>query len=210
MIKKLITLGDSWVYGDELGDDDHRQQFYWPALVAKHFQIDLQNLAFNGESQQSTIWSMLWWIENHFEQHSLVLVGLTNESRASWFRASHAADPDPWSAHINSAAPFDEPGCHQLKKLHMAISACATLERYNRSQTILFFEGISKHYDLPVLYFDLYPGHPKFFGRNHAYPGQNASDWIGSHTKPLGHPDENGHITIANKLIYWLESAKIL
>lgn len=209
MIKKLITLGDSWVYGDELGDDDRRQQFCWPALVAKHFRMDLQNLAFNGESQQSAVWSMLWWTENHFDQDSLILVGLTNEYRASWFRASHAADPAPWSAHINIVSPFNEPDYHRFKKLHLAISACDTLDRYNRYQTVLFFDGMGLHYNLPVIYFDLYPDHTEFFGHNHAYPGQTASGWVGSNTKPFGHPDENGHITIANKLICWIESAKI-
>ena len=210
MITKLVTLGDSWVYGDELGDDDHRTKHNWPALVADHFQLDLDNLGFNGESLQSAVWSMLWWIENQFDPNSLIVVGLTQASRVSWFRSSHAHDPKPWSSHINIVAPFDEPGCHELKKLHLAISACDVLDRFNRYQTIMFFEGIGLHYKLPVTYFDLYPDQSGFFGPNHAYHKECAAQWIGDNTKPQGHPDENGHMIIANKLIYWLESAKIM
>lgn len=210
MITKLVTLGDSWVYGDELGDDDHRIKHNWPALVADHFRLNLDNLGFNGESLQSAVWSMLWWIENRFDPNSLIVVGLTQASRVSWFRASHAEDSVPGHAHINIVAPFDEPGCHALEKLHLGISACDTLDRFNRYQTIMFFEGIGLHYKLPVIYFDLYPDRTDFFGYNHAYVGQNATQWVGSNTKPFGHPDEEGHSIIANKLISWIESAKIM
>lgn len=210
MIKNLITLGDSWVYGDELGNNDHRQKCNWPALVANHFNLKLRNLGFNGESLQSSVWSALWWIENHFDQESMVIAALTQSWRVSWFRSTHAKSEHPWQAHGNLVSPFREPEWHQLKKIHLSVSACDTLDRYNRYQSILFFDGMSRHYQLPLLCFDLYNDQTGFFSNNHVYPGENAEQWVGNNIKPLGHPDENGHILIANKLIHWIESAKLV
>lgn len=210
MIKNLVTLGDSWVYGDELGDDDYRQQHIWPTLVARHFGLNLVNLGFNGESQQSSIWSMLWWLENHYVPDSMVLLAITQSWRVSWFRASHAHDPFPWSAHANIVAPFDEPAYHELKKIHIGVSACDTLDRFNRQQTLLFFDGVCQMYRLPVRYFDLYPDQGDFFGSNHLFPGENATAWVGKNKKALGHPDEKGHSIIAEKLIDSIKSVKIL
>jgi hypothetical protein len=205
--KNLVTLGDSWVYGDELGQDNYRVRHGWPYLVASKFGLTLENLAFNGESLQSSIWSILWWLENHYTPDSLIILGMTNSWRTSWFRASHANDVNPWSAHINIVAPFDEPQYHLLKKIHIDCSTCDELHRFNRKQAVLFFEGLSRNQNLQVLLFDLYPDQHNVYGSNHMYPGQNATDWVGHHTKPLGHPDETGHIIIAEKLISWIESA---
>ena len=209
MIKNLITLGDSWVYGDELSEE-HRQTHSFPALIANHFGLKLTNLGFNGESQQSSIWSMLWWIEQQFDPDSLVMLALTQSSRTSWFRASHAHAPDPWSAHVNIVSPFDDEKCPELKKLHVSVSACDTLDRYTRQQTLFFFDGVCHRHGLPVRYFDLYPDSNKFFGLNHVYPGENAQTWVGNNIRKRGHPDENGHMIIAQKLITCIESAKII
>ena len=208
--KNLVTLGDSWVYGDELGDDDYRQRHSWPGLVANHYDLKLINLGFNGESLQSSIWSMLWWIENHLDQNTFIILALTQSWRTSWFRASHAADASPWSAHINSVCVFDNPRYHELKKLHLAVSNCDTLDRFNRYQSLMFFDGLSQKYALPIVYFDLYQDQGDFFGVNHMYPRENATEWIGDHKKPHGHPDKNGHSIIAEKLISWIDSAKLL
>jgi hypothetical protein len=140
---------------------------------------------------------------------SLIIVGLTDSWRTSWFRASNANDTVPWSAHANIVSLFDEPQYHQLKKIHIDCCHCDLLQQYNRQQAVLFFEGLSKTQNIPVLFFDLYPGEDKIYGSNHMYPGQNATDWVGHHTKPLGHPDETGHIIIAEKLLSWIESATI-
>jgi len=207
--KNLVALGDSWVYGDELGDDDHRQKHIWARLVADRFGLTLQNLGFNGESLQSSIWSALWWLENQYREDSLIILGLTQSWRTSWFRASHAEDPHPWSSHINIVSVFDEPQYHQLKKIHIDSCDCNQLHIFNRQQAILFFEGFAKKANSPVLQFDLYPEQETFYSSNHAYPGENATEWIGSHIKPFGHPDETGHIIIAEKLISWIESVKL-
>jgi hypothetical protein len=210
MIKNLVTLGDSWVYGDELGDDENRQKNNWPALVSKHFDLNLVNLGFNGESQQGAIWSMLWWIEKQFDKDSLILLGLTESWRTSWFRASHEHAPEPWSAHINIVCPLDDEKQPELKKLHIGVSACDSLYRFTRQQTLIFFDGISMRYNLPVRYFDLYDDKSKIFGLNHIYAGENAQGWVGDHIQERGHPDEYGHMIIAEKLINYIKSAKLI
>lgn len=218
MIKNLVTLGDSWVYGDELGDDEYRQQHAWPRLVADHFGMTLQNLGFNGESLQSTIWSALWWLDNQYREDSLIIVGLTQAWRTSWFRASHQDDSVPWSAHANIASLFDIDEYQQMKKLYINHSDCEKLQKFNRRQALSFFDGLPKTNDVEVLQFDIYSARQQFFGlspehlpygSSHMYPGESAAEWVGTHVKPHKHPDETGHDIIAKKLISWIESAKL-
>lgn len=204
--KNLVTLGDSWVYGDELGDDCNRVKHGWPYLVASRFGVTVQNLGFNGESLQSSIWSALWWLENQYREDSLIILGMTNSWRTSWFRASHAKHENPWDAHINIVSPFDEPQYHQMKKIHIDCCDCDSLHKLNRQQAVLFFNGLSQTINTPVLQFDLYPDQQEIFGKGHMYPGENATSWVGYHTKPRGHPDETGHSIIAKKLISWIDS----
>jgi hypothetical protein len=208
-IKNLVTLGDSWVYGDELGDDDYRQQHCWPQLVASRFNLTLQNLGFNGESLQSAIWSALWWLENQYKEDSLIILGLTDPWRTSWFRASHAQDTNPWSSHVNIESIFDETNYHLMKKIYIDMCDCEALRKFNRQQAIIFFEGLSKNTNIPVLQFDLYISRQRVFGVNHMYAGESAAQWVGDHINPQGHPDETGHILIAKKLISYIESAKL-
>jgi hypothetical protein len=224
MIKKLVVFGDSWTFGDELicpelkdqvdiadsANDEYRLTHCWGGIVADHFDLEFYNFGFNGMSLQSTVWTMLWWLENHDISDSLVIVGLTQPYRTSWFLANNKFRNPEWNMHIHSVWEQTDPVWQTMQKNHLTHSGCKKLYVNNRQQSIIFFDGVSDRYKIPLGQFDCYPNTIDFYSKNHIGLGESAQDWAQSYITQTAHPDEQGHILISNRLISWINSVKLI
>ena len=218
-------FGDSWAWGDELVDPElvdgqpwqdqnrpYRERHCYAGVLGKRLACAVENLAWPGSSLQSMIWTYLWWLENEILDldRCLVLVGLTEPSRHSWYNPRHVsyADDPPWNRFMHglwvrdSGADID-PEWRQLWRLHTAITACDELDRLNYLQALHFFSPDRGH---PRLIFNTYPA------RSDAQvpglvPG-NCRDVVTDEPgllAPNGHPNAQGHLRIADYLATYLD-----
>ncbi len=95
---------------------------------------------------------------------------------------------------------------------------CEELQIKNKDQTLLFFDGIAARYRIPVVQYSMLETIPNEISvPTHVYPTENANQMIidtGLRPRdvfaPGKHPNEQGHEIIANRLINYIDSAKIL
>jgi len=178
MINKLVSFGCSWTFGDELmnpniGDvhctdplnDTYRRNHSFSGLIAKHFGWDYRCLAFPGGSLQAMIWNLNWWLDITPEKEraeTFVFVGLTDESRNSWYNPYYQNRLDDWGVHRYMHSIWlqgtdnikDEPYMNewrQLNKLYYTLSDCDKAREIRYAETVRFFDGVSARYNIPML-----------------------------------------------------------
>lgn len=165
---RIVGFGDSWFWGDELLDPQlannnihvsdprniqYRESNCFLGLLGKHYNVPTNNFGWPGASIRSTIWIYLWWLENCSKDvdDSLVLIGLTNAHRNSFYNPNHlsrdASDP-PWNRFVHDqwikSAPymFDE-SWQELSKLNISLTHSEELNRLNYREATWFFHGQS-------------------------------------------------------------------
>jgi hypothetical protein len=227
---KIAAFGDSWVWGDELVDPNmpnatpdlltnqpYRESHCFAGVIARHYQVPVENFAIPGGSLQSTIWNYLWWLNNRTDHDStLVLVGLTDASRQSWYNPSHvvyANDPN-WNRYVHSAWVHSTK-CYNddwraLTKYYMTLSDCQQLWKNNYQQALLFFDGQRHRHSL--IQFNLLKTYPEFSAPSLIFPDSNLRQLLSAYSNcwaPQRHPNEHGHQVIADLLISQIDSAII-
>ena len=78
-------------------NDIYRLNHCYTGLLSSHYNALQENLSFPGSSLQSMQWNLMWWLNNHIEEYinnSLIVVGLTDESRVSWYDPNHERGRD--------------------------------------------------------------------------------------------------------------------
>jgi len=225
-IRKLVVFGDSWTFGDELmapelatradrynampENDQYRLQHCWARHVADHFGLELVNLSFNGMSLQSMIWTALWWVNNHDVSDSLAIAALTLDHRTSWYQDNIPGRTPKWNMHMHSAWEHTSGPWKEVKQNYFQHSQGDALDRYQRQQAVLCFDSIADRHQIPVVQFDIHPDQTPYYGKQHAYVGEAAWNWIEDNRAKNKHPNEQGHVLIANRLISWIESVKLM
>jgi len=176
--KKILGLGDSWMYGDELLDPDlskiepdadsswvqnrsYREKNCFLGLLGQHYDVPTENLGIPGGSLQSTVWNYLWWLEHQDDPSStLIIVFLTEPDRHSFFNPNAKRDsstPD-WDRYCHStwieygSSTVPEP-FRDLGKRFMTMTHCRELSKLNYLQTALFFDGQAARLGMPLLQF---------------------------------------------------------
>jgi len=243
-IKRIIAFGDSWTFGDELLDPqfsahpdkgmlDHyventkyRLDHCYAGLVAKHYGVELENLAFPGSSLESMRWTLDWLVKNYGNtlNDTLWLVGLTDSSRQSWFNPSHrtsATDP-PWNRHIHGTwlqqpNPDIDDNWFKLQKLWLAMSYHRDWSVFNFRQTVDAFEYAQHTTGATVLQFSVLDNNFSYSKPSLLYPGMNWRDILRGKMKDhgnvfaaKGHPNEKGHEIISKHLIEHIKCANII
>jgi hypothetical protein len=224
-MKKIVSFGDSYVWGDELIDpklatqpDAHpvlientkyREQNCYTGLLANSYGIPYENFGIPGGSLQSTVWTYLWWLDNEKLpiEDCLVLVGLTEPGRHSFYNPKHRVYPNDtdWnrfvhSSWIHSNNSSDNEQWHELVKLHTVLTDCQALRDLTLHTTQLFFENTQHSH--PVV---------QFFTLNHTATKPYSTLWNSTQSlrdltlspklqKPNGHPNEIGHKIIKEVL----------
>lgn len=225
---KVVTFGDSFVWGDELlaphlqdrpginsshmDNTAYREHNCFCGLVADHYGVDQSNFGWPGGSLQSTIWTYLWWIENEVLplDRCLVLVGLTEGHRVSFFNPRHAGhgDDPPWNRFVHSTWLANQTG-HQdwsdMYKRYISLTDCPELNRMNLLQAQLFFHGQRQQHS-GLLQFKTM-GSIKT-GREDllTWPQLDMRTMLSQSDGDRllhqnGHPNEQGHRLIADRLI---------
>jgi hypothetical protein len=191
-------------------NDQYRLQHGWARHVADQFGLELVNLAFNGMSLQSMIWTALWWVNNHDVSDSLAIAALTLDHRTSWYLDNVPGRTPEWNMHIHSAWEQTVGHCGPIKQHYFQYSQGAALDQYHRQQAILCFDGIADRHQIPVIQFDIHPAQTPYYGKQHAYVGEAAWNWVEDNHAKNKHPNEQGHVLIANRLISWIKSVKLM
>lgn len=245
MIKNLVSFGCSWTYGDELIDpnlegkvepyhwdnDAYRTAHAYPGLIAKHYGWTHEDLAWNGSSLQSMLWNFNWWLDNSTPEHiaeSLVIVGLTDESRMSWYNqnykesqrtAQSEAHRYVHSVWINE--DFDIRGeedrmkyWRDLHKFHYALSDCDDWRNTNYNTVVRAFDGIAARNNINMLQFNVLTKQHKLKVPT-LIESSSALEMLVIRDKPRrdplfmprNHPNEKGHQILADFLIEKIDSA---
>jgi|688.fasta_scaffold424294_2 hypothetical protein len=250
-IRKLVAFGCSWTYGESLIDinlqgidlanpnkssrlpvnSSYRLSHCYAGLVAEHYGVELENLACFGGSLESTRHSLIQWMNsNSFSQDTLLLVGLTDPSRQSWFNGvNNSVDYEPYhNKHIHSAwlavdnDKIDQ-GYYNLQKLWLATSYDKDWDLFNLHQTLNLFDYVNSWYGLPVLQYNMLtdiPDQTQNIKHIDTFVGEsNFRDWlqyverknnvecfVNDSPNPYArHPNEHGHKLIADQLIKYIE-----
>jgi hypothetical protein len=218
-----VSFGCSWTFGDELLDpelekkgmesyytqnDQYRLSHCYTGLLASHYNLTQENLSFPGSSLQSMQWNLMWWLDNHtnnYIEQSLILVGLTDESRISWYNPHHTKDRDdpPWNNYLHTqwleaAGSNVDRGWFDLHKHYLSMSACNELYKLNYDTTTRIFDGVAARYNIPVIQFNLLSTNVSNLS---TWYNIDARGVVNNNYKKNGHPTEQGHKNISDYLI---------
>ena len=225
-ITNIVSFGCSWTFGDELIDpelekkgmesyytqnDQYRLSNCYTGVLASHYGLIQENLSFPGSSMQSMQWNLMWWLDNHTDDYikqSIILVGLTDESRISWYDPNHerGGDDPPWNNYLHaqwldSAGSNVNRGWFELHKHYLSMSDCDELHKMNYETTVRLFDGISARYDIPIFQFNALATTSMDCDTLYNINGRKILSSETEVFKPHGHPNERGHKIIANSLI---------
>lgn len=226
----IAVFGDSWCWGDELVDPNitdatpdlepntaYRESQCFAGIIGRHYRVPVENLSIPGGSLQSTVWNYIWWRNNRSNHdRTLVLVGLTDPARISWYNPKHVsyANDAPWNRYVHSAwaAHTD---CYSndwrdLFKRNLVLTDSPELHRLNYQQSLMFFDGQTR--DQSLLQFNVLSSYAEYRAESLLWPGSNLREFLKYHTNcwaPRRHPNERGHQIIADILISHIESAII-
>jgi hypothetical protein len=193
---------------DHRYNDEYRTNNCYTGLVSNHYGYSRENLSFPGSSLQSMQWSLQWWLNNRTEDEikkSIILVGLTGEDRVSWYDPEYeTGEGDPWNNYLHStwldyAGPNVDKGWFELRKYHVAMSACDSLSQLNYETTLRMFDGVSARYNVPVIQFNTVA--TKIISNDTFYDLQIRNALNRDCYAYGGHPNEKGHRIIADSLI---------
>jgi hypothetical protein len=228
MISRIVGFGDSWIFGDglqEVGNQPtqrkYRVQNGLIGQLAAHLAIPYDsatvvNHGVSGGSLQSTQWEFAQWAmrQENFG-NTLVVIGLTESSRQSWFTKTFDQDG---CARVNYAHSHT-PGCFQgwenFIKFANVYANDKEMWSLNYWLTTEFFGSWAKINNIPLCMFNVFPApitspyviEPEWNARGELARLEHES---GNVTAPCKHPNEKGYHLLAKYLHKLLESSKII
>lgn len=156
-------------------------------------------------------WNLMWWLNNHTDEYirsSIIVAGLTEESRVSWYDPNHerGLDDPPWNNYLHAqwlagAGPNVDRGWFDLHKHHLNMTDCKELYQLNYETTVRQFDGISARYKIPVVQFNAIATADADVNTLHKCNVRSILADEPNVFKPQGHPNEKGHRLIADSLI---------
>lgn len=209
--KNVIAFGCSWTHG--YGLDDPESESY-PALIAKQYDIPCINLAEPGASLISMTWTLNNYLNENDIDGSLVLVGLTFDSRYSWFNAGYEVYTDPDGPtfteykYVDSTMVQDRnEHWKEMHKLHYTLSDCPESNRLLYETTVRHFDALQAKHNCKVLQLNIdhLPHKPV---RNVVSPFEAtihlSNNYLGCFQEDK-HPNAKGHRIIAAEIIKLLD-----
>ena len=234
---KIVAFGDSFVWGDELLDPaliDHphahpvlientlyRESHCFLGQLGQHYGVPTENFGWPGGSQQSTIWTYLWWIEHEVlpVDRCVVLVGLTDGNRHSFYNPRHVSySNDPvWNkfmhtSWIHSGASTVDKDWADMGKRFMLLTDCEELNHLNYMQSTYFFQGQSTRHAALFQFYTIATGE-SIQQPSLLWPQNSLQSWFTNDSDrekylcDMGHPNEQGHALIARRLISEIDRA---
>jgi hypothetical protein len=221
--KKIVGFGDSFVYGDELLDPNldptthysnelntaYREQQCFLGRIGEHYRCPIENFGQSGGSLQSAIWTFMWWLEHEPNpEQCLILIGLTNSYRFSHYNPSRQLSPNEpqWNRFAHSTWTEDDyPQFKDLIKTQTTLTDCPELRKLRYQSAVVLFDGIAARRNLSLMQFNVFAPPAQVSNTpTLLWPNWSIIDWFNNQPeckKPNGHPNEQGHQMIANRLI---------
>lgn len=233
MKRLLVTFGDSWTFGSEL----HAPQLHsWPVLVANNLDADLINLGTPASSIGHLVVQLFQFakqITNYTNHKIIFMVGLSGRSRyLSYFNElDEFVNITPEAVYrTGDIKPTGQPPEDLLellpyKAIHYRYVDSEKYSDFIAAQTLLLFQNFAKLHSIDSIYFS-YFDYPNLTDYRHIvdcsllYPETITKTLTGSeYTIPeirnnlyfknkLFHPNEQGHLAIANMLLKFYEKNK--
>lgn len=226
MISTVVAFGCSMTWGSELrdptmanltADEDPRNNSYrlansFPGIIASHYNLALENLAGPSHSVQSMIWNFEWWLDNIGQpENCLLLFGLTEPRRITWWDEHRSSGREPWHHYIQSnwlENPDSGPTYDRWYDLHKTWRAASSeaLHTKQYQSAVYLFSGTCERLKIPYVQINMFSDMPKI-PFSTVVNGHNGLEVClkgdKTNVKHLlnGHPDEKGHKIIANYLI---------
>lgn len=219
--RKIVAFGDSYAWGDELvapdqiraadyGNRHYREQHCYTGILADHYGVVAENLAFPGGSCQSTRWIYIWWRQHEPDPEScLVLTQLSGPWRSSQFdqhRIQHETDAE-WNRFIHSAWIESYKHTHALAyQYFMAEQTLADCDLRNnlvQAETYLFFQGQTTVHPMLMFNSQCHTLQHGIMADNLLWQGHDLN-WLLPESKfwaTNGHLNEQGHQKLADILI---------
>jgi len=226
MIKydNVISFGCSWVYGDELNDPalidqvsnieyenlntPYRNRNTFAGQLAKRYSATHLNYGINGGSNISSQWEYLRWLDSTYNpnEKNLVIVGLTQPDRITWY--DHANKYDGYKQSICIAGGFDkgQPSATQWNETHrnhVLLSQHAKLTKLQWQQTVELFNGSCKSHSIDIVMVNIWKLNDSVTNIPDTLVLPNIAMFDIIHhpyLQPRFHPNEAGHTSIANML----------
>lgn len=224
-----MGFGDSWIWGDELLDPllhnitnshpimqentPYRESHCFLGLLGHHYGVPVENFGIPGGSQQSAMWTYLWWLEHEQLDLSecLLLVGHTESNRDTFYNPAHVsyANDPPWNKFIHSAWVHSGASCidsewSNMVKTNMMLTDCNELRNLTYRQSVLFFEGQNYKLGNNIIQFTTMGPSIVINAKGLLWPDSGLSTFIKGCPElmaPGRHPNEQGHLVIRDHLI---------
>lgn len=216
MIRRLITHGCSFTYGQELADP---KTCSWPALLANKLNLELVNLAQPAYANDLILQDIVSESINPkvgtpgermaWDYHDLVIIGWSSHLRLGFI------DEAGWYS-IRPSAPDNRGYRQDINKLLMTTLDTEWLYDRWLQQVILAQEYLRNRYAHYLMFsaFDnlshikrKHKLHEKIIKRNFlGWPNEQMTDW--TYKCPVGpeqHPLEQGHEIVAEKIFAKLQ-----
>ena len=227
MIQEIAGFGCSWIAGDEIQHPTadinseqgriYREENCTLGKLGQLLEVKrVYNYGISGGSLQSTQWEFFRWVKTHLNQRpdpsqTLIVVGLTEASRQSWFTN------DKQSRYMHSHWIHPGDSWEDFLKFYSVNADNHHLWKTNYWVTANFFHSFCYTRGLKLLMFNVFPPpdcslsilhHPKWDARTFMAQQDYAS------SEPLlaehKHPNEKGSIVLAERLYKMSKDAKII
>lgn len=199
MKKRLLTVGDSFTYGDELVDPTASA---WPTLVSNKINTDLTNLGIPGRGNTRMVRAV---VEN-INQIDAVIIAWSHFDRIEI--ADEIDVFDIWPGRINVPGKYQYPWRANITDYYSRHHSDDYLYRQYLLNIVLV-QSYLKLNNKPYLMFDVFGNHQdtrRYDAKNSdlidqidtqyfiGWPNEAMVDWMGECPKgPRGHPLELGH-----------------
>lgn len=210
----ILTLGDSFTFGEELAD----QQLAWPFVLAKKAECGVVNLGLPGNSNPTMCRQLIeYFSHKHYERPSLVIVAWSSPGRMEFSDA--AGNFNLWPGYSGTLFRQHEPWRVELLEyinrhhndewlfelfLHQIIFVQNFLQNQKIPYLMLNTVGNEYYKSLYISKFGHYQhlmDHTRFLG----WPTQGMAEWTHGCTKGLmGHFLEEGHQRVADKIYEYI------
>jgi len=216
MIDKIFGFGCSWIHGDEIEHPnpatEKERRLYREHNCTLGQLADLlgvrtvYNHGISGGSLQSTMWEFTRYC-NRFDENTLVVIGLTESSRQSWYNC------DDRSPYMHSHWSHPEHTWEEFVKFYRLHSDCKQLWHMNYKIATNYFANYCFSNNIKLLQFKVFPapcevaGVPEWNARGFV---QNMHNQHGNCLAPHKHANEKGSKFLAERLYNTATSAKII
>jgi hypothetical protein len=218
-MKKLITFGDSFTYGEELAD----RTSAWPQQLANKLNYQLLNYGERGTCNDSMLRKLVEFLSDPIESEnvSLVVIAWSNPGRKEYADESgvYTIWPGARSDRFMLCQPWRAKMVDYINEYHNSEWFCK-----NYLINVIAAQGILKERNIPYLMLDI--AYNQYYKNLHLTPlapisalvdssnyigwGRSGmAEWVGKVKRgPRGHFLEEGHQIVANTIYKYYANNK--